>query len=478
MSAEHHRLPPSDAKIEEAVLGAMLLEADGLRIGLARVPAAEAFYNPANQHIYRACQQLFNSGAAVDIATVTIELRRMGVLDRVGGPQYVAQLTYRIQSAAHLETHCLRLLELYCRRESLKAARKLLDNAADLTQDPLALIAGLSQTSSSLSDMLALKRPERMSELYRPAIDRIIQATQHRGLTGVPCGIRAVDKYTGGWQPGNLVILAGRPAMGKTTLALAFARNAAIGFGKRVAFFSLEMSKEELATKLIATEAEYSTNQLTQGNLSGGAEEAEYIGQKAKALQVDSLVIDDTPAITLAQLRAKCAKLKAEQGLDMVVIDYLQLMTGDSKRSGGNRENEIGTISRGLKALAKELRIPIIALAQLSRDVEKRGGDKRPMLSDLRESGAIEQDADMVIFPYRPEYYGITEDELGNSLLGMAEIIIAKHRNGGLGSPLIGAKMEHGRFYDLEEPPAAPPPPPTNLPPSDFDLPTEAPWDE
>jgi replicative DNA helicase len=296
---------------------------------------------------------------------------------------------------------------------------------------------------------MQVRRPQLVGELYDRVVDKIVAASQvESGITGVPSGLWALDRITGGWQPGNLIIEAARPGMGKTSLMLATARKAvAAGFPGMIS--SLEMSSEELVTKLLATELQYTTNQLTRG-IGLTKEEAESIRERGAALRRMGLVLDDTPGINIEELRAKATKAKQEHGITWLAVDYLQLATARAGK-GGNREQEISAISRGLKLIAKELHIPVIALSQLSRDTEKRGGDNKPKLSDLRESGAIEQDADLVIFPYRPEYYKIMEDEMGNPTNDLTELIVAKHRNGGLGTALVRSVMRTGSYSDLPE---------------------------
>ena len=289
-----------------------------------------------------------------------------------------------------------------------------------------------------------------MSDLVTEAKKQIEKAGQQPdGLSGIPSGFAALDRFTAGWQKSDLVILAARPGMGKTAFVLSLARNAAVGFKKPVAVFSLEMSSIQLVMRLISGEAELAGDKLKKGNLE--QHEWHQLDSKIRELTEAPLYIDDTPALSIFELRAKARRLKANHDIQMIVIDYLQLMTAGGDNRGGNREQEISQISRSLKGIAKELEIPVIALSQLSRNVEQRGTSKVPQLSDLRESGAIEQDADMVLFIYRPEYYNITEDEAGQSTAGKAEIHIAKHRNGALGMAPLRYIGHLAKFTDLEE---------------------------
>jgi len=450
-------VPPHATDLEEAVLGAMLQEAAGLTTGLSMLRGREeVFYQPKHRVIFRAIVDLHNAGLAVDLRSVTHKLLQMGTVEQAGGTAAVAELTFKIQSSANLFTHCLLLLEYYTKREVASVARLLLAKAYEETQDTFALLSSAQTSLNSLHDTLQLKRPRSVGELYHGVVDEIVHATQQSGgLTGVPSGLTLLDKLTGGWQKSDLIIIAARPGMGKTSLMLANGRFAA-GAGYPGAIFSLEMSSPQLVRKMIATEAGYTTSQLQRGKLSGGREEAEHIRQKAAALAEVGLYIDDTPGLSIGELRAKATKLKAEHGITWLAVDYLQLMRGDNPK-GGNREQEISSISRGLKMLAKELDIPVIALAQLSRSVETRGGDKRPMPSDLRESGAIEQDADMILFPFRPEYYGIDEDAFGGPTKDTTELIVAKHRNGstatGEDALVVSSKMAFGRYADIDPSP-------------------------
>jgi replicative DNA helicase len=442
--------PPSDASIEAAVLGAMLLEAPAVPTVLALLRSnVEVFYYPAHQHVFRAVLALTMSGKAVDVLTVVQQLRADGKLSVAGEAAGVAQLTMYINGGAHLPTHCAVLLELYTKRTIWQMAQQLVAQAFSPMVPAQELLGNALVTLNNLSTSMQVRRPQLVGELYDRVVDKIVAASQvEGGITGVPSGLWALDRITGGWQPGNLIIEAARPGMGKTSLMLATARKAvAAGYPGMIS--SLEMSSEELVTKMLATELQYTTNQLTRG-LGLTKEEAESIRGRGVALRDMGLVLDDTPSINVEELRAKATKAKQEHGITWLAVDYLQLATARAGK-GGNREQEISTISRGLKLIAKELHIPVIALSQLSRDTEKRGGDNKPKLSDLRESGAIEQDADLVIFPYRPEYYKIMEDEMGNSTQDLTELIVAKHRNGGLGTALVRSVMRTGSYTDLPE---------------------------
>lgn len=420
--------PPSDVALEAAVLGAMLLERDAVATGLSLLrPGAAVFYPDRHQLVFRAIEALHAAGHGIDVLTVTDQVRRAGHLDRAGGAVAIAGLMVRADSAAHLADHCQALLELYTKRRIADVARLLLAKAYDPIHDPHDLLAEAQAAITALHAELESRSYQRVGDVYDRVVDKIVAATQApSGLTGTPSGLVVLDRVTGGWQPGNLIIVAGRPGMGKTSFMIAMARNAA-GLGSAGLFVSLEMSILELVTKLMATELGYTTNQLTKGGRLT-ADEAEGIRLRAAELRRIGLYIDDSPTVGLGELRAKATKAQQEHGIKWLMVDYLQLVSGEGKGKG-NREQEISSISRALKLIAKELNIPVIAAAQLSRAVESRGGEKKPQLSDLRESGAIEQDADLVVFPHRPEYYGAKEDAEGNPTADLTEIIIAKHRN-------------------------------------------------
>ena len=441
------RVPVANVEMEAAVLGAMLLEAGCVRDALARLRGnAEVFYRPAHQHVFQTMLALYQRGDAIDMLTVVQELRDKGQLEKVGGAGTVAGLTIGIDSAAHIQAHSAKLLELYTKRCIARVGQGFTAQAYDHTSDALELLTEAQQQINHLHDALQIRQASTLGQLFHSAIDEIVAATKApAGLTGITSGLTALNNITGGWQPSDLIIIAARPGMGKTSFTLACACKAQAA-GQHGAFFSLEMGAMQLTKKAIATEGGYTTSQLVRG-IGMSPDEAEYLRERAAVLAGSGLLVDDTPAISINELRAKVAKAVADHGVRIVYVDYLQLMTGEK---GGNREQEIGSISRGLKLIAKEHNIPIIALAQLSRAVETRGGEKKPQLSDLRESGSIEQDADVVIFLYRPEYYKILEDDMGNSTVGLTEVIIAKHRNGALESPVVKSDMRTGRYEDLE----------------------------
>jgi replicative DNA helicase len=442
-------LPPQALELEAAVLGAALLEADAQRALLATLPTEEVFYSTAHQQVYLAIRDLVTRGDHADQLTVVQQLRHRGTLQRIGGPAFVAQLTMRINSAAHFDTHCRILQEQHARRVVITAGTELTAHAYDDSRDPLDLLAAAQTRLTSLHRTLETRPGQTAAAAFDPTFDRLAQCVGQHGLTGVPTGLTQLDGLTGGWQPSDLIILAARPAMGKTAAMLHFARTAALDHGQHSAIFSLEMPILQLMQRLVASEVPgYSNSDLRRGNLPGGLEQVAHIRQQAQRLRTHGhrLHLDDTPGLTVQQLRAKCTRLHAQHPLRLVLVDYVQLMRGDTK---GNREQEVGSISRGLKELAKELNAPIIALSQLSRDVEKRGGEKRPLLSDLRESGSLEQDADCIVFLWRGEYYNIAEYEDSTATADTVLFDIAKHRNGATDEVIAGCSMRRGVFSNL-----------------------------
>ncbi|MEO1050091.1 MAG: replicative DNA helicase [Bacteroidota bacterium] len=440
------KLPPQALDLEEVVLGALMLEKDALST-IIDILKPESFYHDANKEIYQAIVFLFNSSEPVDMRTVANQLRKMGKLEFVGGAYYIAELTSKVSSAANIEHHARIISEMAIKRELIRIASEIHDDAYEDTTDVFNLLDKTEQSLFEVSEANIRKNYDNMRTLMGQAIRELEERKNHKdGLTGVASGFTALDRLTSGWQRSDLVIIAARPGMGKTAFVVSALRNAAVDFGHAVAIFSLEMASIQLVNRLISAEAELESEKIKKGNLA--EHEWQQLVEKTNKLTNAPIFIDDTPAISILELRAKCRRLKAQHDIQLVVIDYLQLMSGDS--SGGNREQEIASISRSLKGIAKELNVPVLALSQLSRAVETRGGDKRPQLSDLRESGSIEQDADMVMFLYRPSYYGITEDENGMPTEGIGEVIIAKHRNGSLDTVPLKFIGKFTKFGDLD----------------------------
>jgi len=442
------RVPPQAIELEEAVLGALMLEKDALTAVIDILKPA-SFYKIGHGLIYEAIRTLFNESQPIDLLTVTNQLRKDGTLEEVGGAYAVTTLTTKVNSAANVEYHARIITEMAIKRELIRVSGEIQLDAYEDTTDVFELLDRTESALFEISEQNIRKNYEDMKTLMHEALNELEARKEHKdGLTGVPTGFSALDRVTSGWQKSDLVILAARPGMGKTAFIVSALRNAAVDFNRSVAIFSLEMSSVQLVNRLISAEAELEGDKIKKGNL------AEYEWQqlihKTQKITNAPIFIDDTPALTILELRAKSRRLKSQHNIELIVVDYLQLMSGDSSRGGGNREQEIASISRALKGLAKELEVPVIALSQLSRAVETRGGDKKPQLSDLRESGSIEQDADIVMFLYRPEYYNITEDEQGMPTTGVGQIIIAKHRNGSLENVNLKFIGKFTKFTDLD----------------------------
>ncbi|WP_417353347.1 replicative DNA helicase [Flavobacterium alkalisoli] len=452
INLEKGKLPPQALDLEEAVLGAMMIDKKGVD-EVIDILQPDAFYKEAHKNIFEAIVQLFNDTQPIDLLTVSAQLKKNGKLDLSGGDFYLIQLTQKISSSAHIEFHSRIILQKFIQRSLIKISSEIIEEAYDETTDIFDL---LDQAESKLYEVTQgnIKRSsETAQSLVIQAKKRIEEIAGKEGLSGVATGFHDLDKLTSGWQPSDLIIIAARPGMGKTAFVLSMARNIAIDFNHGVAVFSLEMSSVQLITRLISSETGLSSEKLRTGKLE--KHEWEQLSIKVKNLEKAPLYIDDTPSLSIFDLRAKARRLASQYGIRMIIIDYLQLMTagGAAGKNGGNREQEISTISRNLKALAKELNVPVIALSQLSRAVETRGSSKRPLLSDLRESGAIEQDADIVSFIYRPEYYKIDEwdDEERSPTQGQAEFIVAKHRNGGLDNIRLKFVGSLGKFDNLDD---------------------------
>jgi replicative DNA helicase len=412
----------------------------------------EAFYKEAHQLIYEAIYALFQNSEPTDLLTVANQLRKTGQLEQVGGDFYLVGLTQKVSSSAHIEFHARIILQKYIQRKLISISSEIIEESYDETVDVFDLLDSAETKLFEVTQGNLKKGSEDAQGLVSQAIKKIQEISNKQGMSGIATGFTRLDELTSGWQPSDLVILAARPGMGKTAFVMSMAKNMAIDFDEPVAIFSLEMSSVQLITRMISSETGISSGKLRKGNLE--PHEWEQLNVKVKNLSKAPMFIDDTPSLSIFDLRAKARRLASQHGIKIIIIDYLQLMTaGTSQKGGGNREQEISTISRNLKALAKELSIPVIALSQLSRAVETRGGSKRPLLSDLRESGAIEQDADIVSFIYRPEYYGLTEwdDEERTPCEGQAEFIVAKHRNGGLDNIRLKFTGHLAQFSNLDE---------------------------
>lgn len=441
------KLPPQALDLEEAILGALMLEKNALT-AVVEFLRPDHFYTEQHKEIYTAIIDLFKASEPVDMRTVVAQLRKSAKLELVGGAYYIAELTSKVSSAANIEYHARIIIEMAIKRDLIQIASQIHHDAYEDTTDVFELLDKTEQNIFQISDSNLRKNYDSMKSLMFQATKELQEKRNHKdGLTGIPSGFSRLDRVTSGWQKSDLVIIAARPGMGKTAFIVSALRNAAVDFNIPVAIFSLEMASLQLVNRLISAEAELDSEKIKKGNLADF--EWQQMVHKTNRLSTAPIFIDDTPALSILELRAKCRRLKAEHNIQMVVIDYLQLMKGESS---GNREQEIASISRALKGIAKELAIPVIALSQLSRGVETRGGDKRPQLSDLRESGSIEQDADIVMFLYRPEYYKITVDEEGMPTQGMAEVIISKHRNGSLENVKLKFIGKYTKFADYDAP--------------------------
>ena len=440
------KVQPQAIPLEEVVLGAIMLDKDAIAI-VIDILNEESFYLEAHSSIYKAVKELFKESQPVDLLTVTEKLKTQGDLDKVGGAYYLVDLTNRVASSANIEYHARIIAQKHIQRELITASTTIINEAYDDSTDVFDLLDKAEKALFKITEQNLSKSYESISTLVTRAMKQLEEVSQkEEGLTGIPTGFTDLDRLTSGWQPSDLIILAARPGMGKTSFVLSLARNAALDFGKPVALFSLEMSSVQLTMRIISAEAGIEGSKLRNGQLED--DEWKRLAVAAEKIASAKIIIDDTPALNIYELRAKCRRMKMQSDIQMIIIDYLQLMQGSGD---GNREQEVSMISRSLKGLAKELEVPVIALSQLNRSVETRGGSKKPLLSDLRESGSIEQDADIVSFIYRPEYYKITEDEEGRSLKGVAEVIIAKHRNGALDTVKLKFIDKYAKFEDLTD---------------------------
>lgn len=444
---EGGRIPPQSPEMEEAVLGASMLELDAARM-VVDILRPDVFYSAAHQKIFSAIAELNKRDQPIDLLTVTQELKRVNDLDEAGGPVYLTELTSKVVSAANVEFHARIVLQKYIQRELIRAATLIQNMVYEDALDVTELLDRSEDELFRIAEGNIKHEVAPIHEVLKQALSEIEElGKKEDALVGVPSGFTRLDRLTSGWQKSELVIIAARPSMGKTAFALTMARNMAIDHGKKVAIFSLEMSAIQLVNRLIVSETEIPGDKIKNGKLT--AEEWSLLESRIRSLTEAPVYIDDTPAISVFELRAKCRRLKAQGKLDVVIVDYLQLMTGPP--DAGSREQEVSSISRSLKSIAKELAVPVLALSQLNRSVETRGGNKKPMLSDLRESGAIEQDADMVVFIHRPEKMGVTQFEDGISTKGHADIILAKNRNGPTDEILLYFKEDRAMFVEPDE---------------------------
>ncbi len=436
-------MPPQAIDMEEVVLGAVLLEQPAYN-EIAEIFTPELFYKEKHSIIAKAIIDLKNKGDSADILTVTAELRRIGKLEDIGGPLYICQLTNRIASSANIVFHTRILQQYSIKREVIAITANAQRMAYDDGADVFDLIDVCEQGITKMTSKVLTSKTKDLKFLYSESVDRNAAIFENKnGISGIPSGFIDIDNVTGGWQKSDLIILAARPGMGKTALALSLARNPAVNQNKSVAIFSLEMSSGQLMNRLKSQESGFRLEKFMRTGLNDY--EMQSVNEQCQNLINAPIFIDDSGGLTMFEMRNKARRLKREEKIELIIVDYLQLMSAGIKTN--NKDEATGYISRNLKGLAKELDIPIIALAQLSREVEKRPG-KVPQLSDLRDSGSIEQDADIVAFIYRPEYYGITEDGEGTPTAGKAMFMIAKHRNGSLENVSLNFKGENTKFYD------------------------------
>jgi len=444
------KLPPQAKDLEEAVLGAIMLDRSAFDV-VAEILKAECFYLDAHQRIYRAFQSLAQKSLPIDILTVVEELKISEDLDIVGGAYYVTKLTNAVVSTANIEPHSRIILQKFINRELIRISGEIMADAYDETNDTFDLLDDADRKLTELTTGTLKSTYTSLSSAIAISITRMDELKAlNRSITGIPCNLLEIDNLTHGWQNTDLIILAARPSVGKTAFALNIARNAALNSLQpvTVGFFSLEMNTTQLVNRMLSAESGVWLEKINTGQLND-FDRRELFEKGVRIMEGASIFIDDTPALSLFDLRTKARNLKRKENVGLIIIDYLQLMSGESGK--GNREQEISAISRGLKGLAKELEVPIIALSQLSRATEQRTGEKKmPQLSDLRESGAIEQDADVVMFMYRPEYYDIQNTDMGESTLGETHIKFAKHRNGTLATIKLRAQLSIQKFFNWD----------------------------
>ena len=443
------RIPPQAIEIEEAVLGGMLIDRDAAIMAVESLKVTD-FYRPAHRHIFETMSKLIQNKNQLDLLTLENELRDQNLLDLIGGSGYITQLTRSVSSSANIEYHIQIISEKALKRDLILSCTEVIKESYDPSSDPYDVLDLAEKKVFELSNLNSRGSVDAITDTIKSTLEYLEELRgKKNGITVVPSSLD-IDKLTAGWQKGDLIIIAARPSMGKTAFVLTVARNAALhpnpDLRTSIGLFSLEMSDQSLVQRLLTMEARVDAQKARTGQLSD--EEFQNLIEAAGRLYPAHIYVDDTPSLSLMELRSKCRRLKNEKGIGLIIIDYLQLMTANI-RDNSNREQEIAYISRGLKSLAKELNVPVIALAQLSRQVEQRGRDKRPQLSDLRESGSIEQDADVVCFLYRPEYYGITTDDEGRSTQNIAEVIVGKQRNGPVGSVPLHFVKEYARFENL-----------------------------
>jgi len=445
------KLPPQAIELEESVLGALMIEKDAF-LSVADLLRPDVFYSNQNQRVYEAIAALATKEQPIDLLSVTEKLKSLGTLEEAGGVIYLSELTRRVASAAHLRYHAQIIAQKATAREMIRLATEIEEMGYDETQDIEDLVGKAESGIFEIAQRNQKRDVVQIDSVINEAFDRMKLASQNEGnISGVPSGFTELDKITSGWQKSDLIIIAARPAMGKTAFVLSMAKNIAVNYHRPVAMFSLEMSNVQLVNRLIMNVCEIEGDKIKNGKLS--PQEWKKLEYKINDLKGAPIYVDETPALSVFELKSKARKLVREHHVELIIIDYLQLMNA-SGMNFGSREQEVSIISRNLKVLAKELSIPIIALSQLNRGVEARTGveGKKPQLSDLRESGAIEQDADMVCFIHRPEYYHLYSDEkTGKDLRGLGQIIVAKHRNGAVDEIWLRFRSKFAKFQNENE---------------------------
>ncbi|XMD34256.1 MAG: replicative DNA helicase [Candidatus Karelsulcia muelleri] len=444
--------PPQAIDLEEAVLGALMIDKK-VFYNLIEIITPEIFYKNENREIFKVIQKLFNNSQPIDLYTVSNQLKKEGKINFIGGDYYLIKLTQKVISSAHIEYHANIIKQKFLLRRLIEISSYIIKTSYKETTDVVDILNYAESQLFNISQNKFNKKSEKAQNLIDNALSNIKKIQLNNGLSGIPSGFKSIDNITGGWQKSDLIIIAARPGMGKTSFALSMTRNIVIKYNIPTMIFSLEMSSLQLITRLIYSETEISSEEFRKSVFSDF--EWKNILTKIKKLKNSPLFIDDTPSLSVFDLRAKCRRMVSQYKIGIIIIDYLQLMTVSNRNLNKplNREQEISLISRSLKSIAKELNIPIVAISQLSRAVEIRGGYKRPLLSDLRESGAIEQDADIVSFIYRPDYYGFNnwDDEESSPCQGEAEFIIAKNRNGGLFNLRLNFRSNNVKFTEIEK---------------------------
>ncbi len=444
--------PSSALKVinmERAVIGAILIEANAFPAVVGFLEA-DHFQVEAHKHIYRVAKELYSRGDPIDFHTILLELKRVEKLKQVGGGAYLAELTERVASRHHVEYHARAIVEVASRQELIRQGHAIIDGAQDMSRGTFTILDEAQQGILGISANFVSQQEFSIASVYRACFEEIDERAKKGGVCGVSTGFRALDSLTGGWKPQEMSIVAGRPGMGKSALIQYFALQAAVQQGVPVAFFSLEMGKLAIGKRLMSACSGVSHKKLVNEVLS--KEEYKQAFEGTKKSSQAKLFIEDRPNLSLLEFRSVCRRLKFKHNIQIAFVDYLQLLRdGEVGHNHGTREQQVGAISRGLKAVANTLEISVIVAAQLSRACETRGGDRRPQLSDLRESGSLEQDADQVIFLYRDEYYGYTEDAEGGDTHGRADIILSKQRDGPTGKVKVLYDAETTSFQDSSE---------------------------